>query len=51
MKIGFDNEKYLKMQSEHIMERIKKEFGLMNYRDYHAEATEKQNEWREKYSI
>ena len=33
------------------MERIKKEFGLMNYRDYHAEATEKQNEWREKYSI
>ena len=22
MKIGFDNEKYLKMQSEHIRERI-----------------------------
>ena len=22
MKIGFDNEKYLKMQSEHIKERI-----------------------------
>ena len=26
MKIGFDNEKYLKMQSEHIRERISK-FG------------------------
>ena len=24
MRIGFDNEKYLKMQSEHIRERIKK---------------------------
>ena len=24
MKIGFDNEKYLKMQSEHIRERISK---------------------------
>ena len=31
------------------MSRIKEEFGLMSYRDYHAEATEKQNEWREKY--
>ena len=35
MKIGFDNGKYLKMQSEHILERIKKfdnklylEFGV-----------------------
>ena len=26
MKIGFDNDKYLKMQSEHIRERIGK-FG------------------------
>ena len=24
MKIGFDNDKYLSMQSEHIRERIKK---------------------------
>ena len=24
MRIGFDNEQYLKMQSEHIMERISK---------------------------
>ena len=33
------------------MGRIKEEFGLMSYRDYHAEATAKQNEWREKYSL
>ena len=26
MRVGFDNEKYLKMQSAHIMERIEK-FG------------------------
>ena len=26
MRVGFDNEKYLKMQSEHIEERISK-FG------------------------
>ncbi|MBR2044532.1 MAG: DUF1846 domain-containing protein [Agathobacter sp.] len=43
MKIGFDNEKYLKMQSEHIMERIAKfdnklylEFGGKLFDDYHA---------------
>ncbi len=43
MKIGFDNEKYLKMQSEHIMERITKfdnklylEFGGKLFDDYHA---------------
>ena len=43
MKIGFDNEKYLKMQSEHIMERIGKfgdklylEFGGKLFDDYHA---------------
>ena len=24
MRVGFDNQKYLKMQSEHIMERIAK---------------------------
>ena len=43
MKTGFDNEKYLKMQSEHIMERIKKfdnklylEFGGKLFDDYHA---------------
>ncbi len=43
MKPGFDNEKYLKMQSEHIMERIRKfdnklylEFGGKLFDDYHA---------------
>ena len=43
MKIGFDNEKYLKMQSEHIRNRIDKfdnklylEFGGKLFDDYHA---------------
>ena len=43
MKVGFDNEKYLKMQSEHIEERINKfgdklylEFGGKLFDDYHA---------------
>ena len=43
MKIGFDNEKYLKTQSEHIRERIGEfgdklylEFGGKLYDDYHA---------------
>ena len=43
MKIGFDNEKYLKMQSQHIRERIAKfddklylEFGGKLFDDYHA---------------
>ena len=43
MKIGFDNEKYLKMQSSHIKERIGKfdnklylEFGGKLFDDYHA---------------
>ena len=43
MKIGFDNEKYLKMQSKHILERINKfgdklylEFGGKLFDDYHA---------------
>ncbi|MCQ2456670.1 MAG: DUF1846 family protein, partial [Clostridia bacterium] len=42
-KIGFDNEKYLKMQSEHIQERIKSfggklylEFGGKLFDDFHA---------------
>ncbi len=41
-KIGFDSEKYLKLQSEHIMERVEKfdklylEFGGKLYDDYHA---------------
>ncbi len=42
-KIGFDNEKYLKMQSEHIKERISKfggklymEFGGKLFDDFHA---------------
>ncbi len=43
MKIGFDNQKYLKMQSEHIRERVGKfdnklylEFGGKLFDDYHA---------------
>ena len=43
MAIGFDNEKYLKMQSEHIVERINQfgdklylEFGGKLFDDYHA---------------
>ena len=42
-RIGFDNEKYLKMQSEHIAERIRQfggklylEFGGKLFDDYHA---------------
>ena len=41
--IGFDNEKYLKMQSEHILNRISQfdnklylEFGGKLFDDYHA---------------
>lgn len=43
MRIGFDNEKYLQMQSEHIEERINKfgdklylEFGGKLFDDFHA---------------
>ena len=43
MKYGYDNEKYLKIQSEHIKERIAKfgnklymEFGGKLFDDYHA---------------
>ena len=43
MKVGFDNDKYLKMQSEHILERINQfdnklylEFGGKLFDDYHA---------------
>ena len=43
MKIGFDNEKYLQMQSAHIRERISQfgnklylEFGGKLFDDYHA---------------
>lgn len=43
MKIGFDNDRYLKMQSQHIRERIEKfggklylEFGGKLFDDYHA---------------
>ena len=43
MKIGFDNDKYLKIQSEHIKKRIAKfgdklylEFGGKLFDDYHA---------------
>ncbi len=42
-KIGFDNDKYLKMQSEHIRQRIEKfggklylEFGGKLFDDFHA---------------
>ena len=44
MKTGFDNDKYLTMQSEHIKERISQfgnklylEFGGKLFDDYHAE--------------
>ncbi len=43
MRVGFDNEKYLKMQSEHIRERISQfgdklymEFGGKLFDDFHA---------------
>ena len=43
MRTGFDNDKYLKIQSEHIKERIGKfgdklylEFGGKLFDDYHA---------------
>jgi len=43
MKYGFDNDKYLKIQSEHIKERIAQfgdklylEFGGKLFDDYHA---------------
>ena len=43
MKYGFDNEKYLQIQSEHIKERISKfgdklylEFGGKLFDDFHA---------------
>ena len=42
-KLAFDNDKYLKMQSEHILERISKfgnklylEFGGKLFDDHHA---------------
>ena len=45
LKKGFDNEKYLKMQSEHIKERIAQfgnklylEFGGKLFDDYHASS-------------
>ena len=44
MKLGFDNDKYLEMQSAHIRERISHfdnklylEFGGKLFDDYHAE--------------
>ena len=43
VKVGFDKEKYLKLQSEHILERIQKfgnklylEFGGKLFDDFHA---------------
>ena len=43
MKIGFDNQKYLSMQSEHIMDRLAQfggklylEFGGKLFDDFHA---------------
>ena len=43
MRIGFDNDRYLKIQSEHIKERINQfgdklylEFGGKLFDDYHA---------------
>lgn len=49
MKIGFDNDKYLKMQSEHIKERIQKfggklylEFGGKLFDDWHGYVRQRQ---------
>ena len=46
MKIGFDNQKYLEMQSQHIRDRIAQfdnklylEFGGKLFDDYHACAS------------
>ena len=46
MKIGFDNQKYLKLQSERILERVAHfggklylEFGGKLFDDYHARAS------------
>ena len=46
MRIGFDNDKYLKIQSEHIKERIGKfgdklylEFGGKLFDDYHKSTS------------
>ena len=45
MNVGFDNDKYLAMQSEHIRERIAQfggklylEFGGKLFDDYHASS-------------
>ena len=39
MKIGFDNDKYLKMQSEHIRERIN-QFGNKLYLEFGGKLPE-----------
>ena len=46
MRTGFDNEKYLRMQSEHIRQRIEQfdhklylEFGGKLFDDYHASGS------------
>ena len=33
------------------MERIKQEFGLVTYREYHEEETRIQEEWRAAYPV
>ena len=52
MKIGFDNEKYLQMQSSHIRERINQfdnklylEFGGKLFDDYHASRVGETEAW------
>ena len=62
MKIGFDNDKYLSMQSEHIRQRINQfdnklylEFGGKLFDDYHASRVlpgfALESKLREKYII
>ena len=51
---GYSEENVFTVESndpEWPLDRIEREFGIMNYKDYHAEATRLQEEWREKYPL
>ncbi len=48
----YSQENYFTIESnddDWPMERIKKEFGLVNYHDYHAAATAIQEDWKKKF--
>ena len=58
MRIGFDNDKYLKIQSEHIKERIGKfgdklylEFGGKLFDDYHASRISPRQQAADAYAV